>query len=270
MCLSVVTEITEEAPTEVVTVEVTPQPTEEAPERETVEVTFAPKPTEEALKPETTEITFAPKPKEEVPERETVEVTFAPKPTEEAPKPETTEITFAPKQKEEVPERETAEVTFAPKPTEEAPKEVVEVEFKPAPKPTALWEAPEDFEIVIERFEEVEEVPVEEVPDVTTTEVTLEKAPTPAAKVEFKIKPEVSEEVTTEVTTVVKKEGTVVHEVSLDHIDLQIYSCMTYLHHDPSCMCVECLELLHLHTNPFLCLQPMFPICMYTFISILI
>ena len=65
------TEVTEEAPEETVTIEVTPKPKEEAPEKETLEITFAP---EEGPKPETVEITFAPT--EEAPtEVTTVEVT---------------------------------------------------------------------------------------------------------------------------------------------------------------------------------------------------
>ena len=123
----IVTEVTEEAPEETVTIEVTPKPKEKAPEKETLEITFAP---EEAPKPETVEITFAPKPTEEAPE--TVEVTFVPKPKEEeAPKPETVER-----------------------------------------KPTSPWEAPQDFEIVIEKFEEVPEKPEEVTTEVTTVEVT--------------------------------------------------------------------------------------------------
>ena len=157
--LLVVTEV-EEIPEETVTIEVTPKPKKEVPEKETLEITFAP---EEAPKPETVEVTFAPKPTEEAPERETVEVTFAPKP-EEAPEPETVEVTFAPKPTEEAPERETIEVTFTtPKPKEAPEPEEVKR------KPTSPWEAPEDFEIVIEKFKEVpEDVPTE----VTTVEVT--------------------------------------------------------------------------------------------------
>ena len=69
--LPVVSEVTEEAPEETVTIEVTPKPKEEAPEKETLEIIFAP---EEAPKPETVEITFAPT--EEAPtEIATVEVT---------------------------------------------------------------------------------------------------------------------------------------------------------------------------------------------------
>ena len=71
IALSVVTEVTEGKPEEPVTIEVTPKPEEEAPEKETPEVTFAP---EEVPKPETVEITFAPT--EEAPtEVTTVEVT---------------------------------------------------------------------------------------------------------------------------------------------------------------------------------------------------
>ncbi len=157
-----------------------------------------------------TEVKEAPKelvtielaPKEEEPERETVEVTFAPTP-EEAPKPEVVSLEVAPK--EEAPERETVEVTFAPKET---------------PKPTSPYEAPEDFEIVIEKLKEVEEVTLEEAPEVvtTTTEVDFKKAPTPGATVELELAPEEvpEEEVTTEVTTVsvtkiVKEEGNLNH-----------------------------------------------------------
>ena len=137
ICSVVVTEVTEEAPEETVTIEVTPKPKEEAPVKETLEITFAP---EEGPKPETVEITFAPKPTEEAPE--TVEVTFAPKP-DEMPKPEE-----------------------APK-SEEAPKpEIVER------KPTAPWEAPQDFETVIEKFEDVPEKPEQVTTEVTAVEVT--------------------------------------------------------------------------------------------------
>ena len=136
-CLSAVTELIEEAPEETVTIEVTPKPKEEAPEQETMEITFAP---EEAPLPETVEITFERKPSEEAPE--TVEVTHTPKP-EEAPKPED-----SPKK-------------------EEAPKsEVVES------KPRAPWESPQDFEIVIEKFEDVPKKPEEATTKVTAVEVT--------------------------------------------------------------------------------------------------
>ena len=112
-------------------------------------------------------IEVTPKPKEEAPEKETLEITFVP---EETPKPETVEITFAPKPTEEAPE--TVEVTFAPK-----PKDAPEPEEAPKPetverKPTSPWEAPQDFEIVIEKFEEVPDKPEEVTTEVTTVEVT--------------------------------------------------------------------------------------------------
>ena len=114
-----------------------------------------------------------PKPKEEAPEKETLAIPFAP---EEAPKPETVEITFAPKQPEEAPE--TVEVASAPK-IKMAPKpeEVPKAEEAPKQdvierKATAPWEAPQDFEIVIEKFEDVHEKPEEITTDVTTVEVT--------------------------------------------------------------------------------------------------
>ena len=177
---------------------------------------------EETVTVETTEVTLAPKPTEEVPERETVEVTFAPKPTEEALKPEVTEV------------------TLAPKPTEEVPSEVAEVEFKPKPKDTAIWEAPEDFEIVIERFEEVKEVPVEEVPEeapeVVTAAVEIKKAPKPADKVELQITPEEPEEVTTTIEvrkTKVTKEGMMVtcmaDDISIPLLNLCCTRCT--IHH---------------------------------------
>ena len=64
-------EVTEEIPEETVTVEVTPKPKEEAPEKETLEITFA---HEEGPKPQTVEITFAPT-KEAPTEVTTAEVT---------------------------------------------------------------------------------------------------------------------------------------------------------------------------------------------------
>ena len=142
------TEIVEVTPVETVSVSVAPK---ETPERDTVVITFAPKPTEVGPSTETVEIVFEHKP-EEATERDTVEITFAPKSTEEAPKPELTEV------------------ALAPKPTEDTPSEITDVELKPTPKTTAIWEAPEDFEIVIEKFHQVKEVPEET--DTTTVEVT--------------------------------------------------------------------------------------------------
>ena len=183
--------------------EVSSKPSEEVLEREVVEITFAPKPTEEAPTSETVEITFAPEPVEELPGRDTVEITFAPKPTVEAPKPVLTEV------------------TLAPKPIDEAPSDVAGMEMTPTPtlRPTSKWEAPEDLEIVIERFEPALD---EEAPEVVATTIELERAPiAPFTEILFEIKPEVPDEVTTsvEVTSIVREEGI-----------LTILSCHNHMH----------------------------------------
>ncbi len=57
----------------------------------------------------------------------------------------------------------------------------LELEFKEAPKPIEVpkplipWRGPDDFEVVIEKIKEVEEVTTEEV---VKEEVTIERAPT--------------------------------------------------------------------------------------------
>ena len=87
-------------------------------------------------------------------------MTFAPKP-EELPKPEE-----APKPKE-VPKPEEAPRPEETPTLEEAPKpEVVER------KPTAPWEAPQDLEIVIEKFDVVPQKPEEVAIETTTAETT--------------------------------------------------------------------------------------------------
>ena len=97
------------------------------------------------------------------------------------------------------------EVVLEVKPTEEKPTELatLELEFKEAPKPIQVtkpkipWRGPDDFEVVIEKFDETKVVTTtEEV--VSTKEVTVEEAPTPSVtEVQFDVEEKPMHEDTT-------------------------------------------------------------------------
>ena len=172
-----VTEVKEVTVTDVLA----PTPIVEVPdEKEGVEITFAPI-------PETDDVTFERKPSDEAPLRPTTDVVSKPeevpefekieivtKPDDE-PKPETVEVTTL---KDEVTAPTTVEVSIAPTP-DEMFKDEVDIPSKPEEpgiveyKPPALWEAPQDFEIVIERLDE--KAPEDVTTDVTTKDVVPEE-----------------------------------------------------------------------------------------------
>lgn len=103
--------------------------------------------------------------------------------------PTTTELQF------EVQEKRTTEVSTTTTKITEKPKELttIELQFKEAPKPEIPWRGPDDFEVVIERFEEVRVITSDEEVSEVTEEVTVVERLRPSVaeqvQLEFKQKP---------------------------------------------------------------------------------